>query len=130
MLDGEGLADHAADREAHVVDLVDAERAHHRRHVQRQLVHGVVAGDRIAAAMAAHVDAEHAIAGAEQRRHLLRPHAAVGRERMSDAEDGTGLGSIEVVIDPAAIEGQQHRFLLRLAIVQRVGSAALRVPRR
>ncbi len=104
--------------------LVDAEGVHHRRDVVRQLVHRIVAGDRVAAAMAAHVDAQHAIAGAEQRRHLLRPHAAVGGERMGDAEDGSGLGSDEVVVDPASIEGQQHRFSSVWRLFTSFGSAA------
>jgi hypothetical protein len=42
---------------------------------------------------------------------------------MGDAEHGPGLGSIEIVIDPASIEGQQHRDFPRLTIVQGVVSA-------
>ena len=75
-------------------------------------LHRIVAGDGIAAAMAAHVDAQHAEAGAEQRRHLLGPHAAIGGERMGDAEDGPGLGADKVVVDPASVQGKQHRKLL------------------
>src|SRR5262245_33129919 len=57
MMNGEGLTDYAADREAHVKPRGDAERIHHGGDIAREILHAIVASDGIAAAMAAHVDA-------------------------------------------------------------------------
>ena len=91
MLDRESLADHAADRQADIVHARDRERVEHRGDVAGQRLHRVVAGNRIAAAVAAHVEAQHAEPGLQQRRHLLGPTAAVGSQRVRNADDGAVL---------------------------------------
>ena len=106
--DGEGLADHAADGEADVLHLVDAVEVQRDRHVVGELRHGVGAGDGVAAAVAAHVEAQHAVAGGQQRRHLLGPHAAVGGERMREAHHLAVLGAFERVVEPAAGVVDEH----------------------
>ena len=57
MGDGEGLAEHTADRQADELHLVDAEKIERRGNVVCELRHRVRAGDGIAAAVAAHVEA-------------------------------------------------------------------------
>jgi hypothetical protein len=53
--DAEALTDHAADRKPAEMNLGDREIVEDRHRVLDQLLHGVVAGRRIAAAMAAHI---------------------------------------------------------------------------
>ena len=108
MGDGEGLADHAADRQADELHLLDAQEIQRRSHVVGELRHGVVASDGIAAAMAAHVEAQHAVAGCKQPRHLLGPHAAVGRQRVREAHDLAVLGSLERVVEPPSVVIDEH----------------------
>src|SRR6185437_2008086 len=95
------------------------------RDVACELVHGVVAGDGIAAAMAAHVETQHAKAGLQQGWHLLRPHAAVGSERMRDAHDRAGLGTGQIVINAPSAMIEQHAILplLPAKLVDRAGDA-------
>ena len=90
------------------MDLLDAQHVERAFHVGRQLVHRVVAVDRRAAAMAAHVEPQHAVAGAQQRHHLLDPHAAVGIERMGEAHDRRILRAGEVEVDCDVVERQEH----------------------
>jgi len=78
VVDRERLADHTADREANIVHSGEGKHLEHRGNVPRERLHRVVAGDRIAAAMAAHVDAQYAKPGLQQRGHLLGPHPAIG----------------------------------------------------
>jgi hemin uptake protein HemP len=108
MAQGEALADHAADAEADIMHLLDAQHVERAFHVGRQRVHRVVAVHRRAAAMAAHVEAQHAIAGAEQRHELLGPHAAIGIQRMGEAYRRRGLRAGEVEVDSLAVEREQH----------------------
>ena len=95
VLDREGLADHAADRQADVVHARDRQRIEHGRDIAGKLLHRVVAGNRVAAAVAAHVEAQHAKPGLQQRRHLLGPTAAVGGQRVRDAHDRAVLRPLE-----------------------------------
>src|SRR5206468_12177722 len=70
--------------------------------------HRIVAGHRVAAAMPAHVEAQHAETSLQQRRDLLGPAAAVGSQRMGDADDRAVFGPGEVVIEAASLKRQQH----------------------
>ncbi len=78
MMDREGLADHAADREADEVHFGDLEGIEGGADVVGERLHGVVAVDGIAAAVAAHIKAQDTVAGSEKLGDLFRPHAAVG----------------------------------------------------
>ena len=82
------------------------------RHVIGQRRHRVVAGHRIAAAMPAHVDPQHAEAALQQGGHLFGPAAAVGGQRMGDANGRRILGRIpwadKIVGDAASPQRQQH----------------------
>ena len=100
----EALADHAADRQADVVDPGDAEHVERGLHVGRQPVHRVVAGDRRAAAVAAHVEPQHAVARGQQRHHLLDPHAAIGVQRVREAHRRRVLRAGEVEVDATSVE--------------------------
>src|SRR6516162_5014703 len=64
--------------EGPIVHSGEGKHLEHRGNVPRERLHRVVAGDRIAAAMAAHVDAQYAKPGLQQRGHLLGPHPAIG----------------------------------------------------
>ena len=70
------------------------------------------ADDRVAAAMAAHVDAQHSEPGSEQRGNLLAPHAAVRRKRVGKADHLSALGPHQVVIQTSSCQWQQHRRFL------------------
>ena len=98
------LADHAADRQPDIVDLGDAQHVERAFHVGRERVHRVVALDRRAAAVAAHVEPQHAVAGRQQRDELLDPHAAVGIERMGEADRRCGLRACEVEVDAPSVQ--------------------------
>jgi hypothetical protein len=74
------LANHAADRQADEVAAVDAQPVQQRDQVVGQTVDGVGARRAFAAAVAAQVHAQHAVAGRQQRRHLFGPQAQVGRQ--------------------------------------------------
>src|SRR5262249_35071747 len=102
------LAQHATDREAAIMHALDAEKIQGRGDVVGKRGHCVVARYGVAAAMSAHVEAQYPIAPAQQRRQLLGPHAAVGGERMREANNRCGIGTDEIVIDPAAIEMDVH----------------------
>ena len=108
VLERKGLADHPADRQPDVMHPREAERVEHGRDVAGELAHRIVARNRVAAAMPAHVEPQHAEPGLQQGRHLLGPAAAVGGERMGDADDRAVLGTGEVVVKAASCERQQH----------------------
>jgi hypothetical protein len=109
MVEREGLPEHAADRQADVMDARDRQRVEHVRDIAGEVVHRVVlARRRIAAAMTAHVDTQDAEAGLQQCRHLLGPTAAVRGERMGDADSRRALGPDQVVMDVASLQWQQH----------------------
>ena len=78
------------------------------RDIARQCLHRVVAGNRIAAAVAAHIEAQHAKPGLQQRWHLLGPAAAVRGQRVRDADDRPVLRPGEIVIEAAVWERQKH----------------------
>ncbi len=80
VVDRKGLADHAADRQADIVDLMDAECIDDRSDIGSELIHRVVPGDRIATAMTAHVNAQQAEPRREQGWELFGPHATIGRQ--------------------------------------------------
>ena len=88
--------------------LLDAEHVERALNVGRQRVHRVVAVDRRAAAMAAHVEPQHAVARGQQRHHLLDPHAAVGIQRMGEAHRRRALRAGEIEIDASSVEREQH----------------------
>jgi len=62
-----------------VVHARDYERVEHAGDIAGECLHCVVAGYRVAAAVAAHIEPQHAKTGLQQRRHLLGPAAAIGR---------------------------------------------------
>src|SRR4051794_41749889 len=68
----------------------------------------MVAENGIAAAMAAHVDAQHPEPALQQRRHLLGPAAAVRGQRMGDADGRRIVGPDQVIGDMASLQRQQH----------------------
>ena len=70
--------------------------------------HRIVAGHRVAAAVPAHVEAQHPEPGLQQRRHLFGPHAAVGSQGVGDADDRPILGTDQIVVEAASCERQQH----------------------
>jgi hypothetical protein len=107
------LADHAADRQADDMHPVDCKRVDDSRDVGRQFVERHVPGRRIAAAVTAHVDAQHSPLARQQCRDLLGPHAAVGRERMREADGRRALRAHEIVMNAASGEPQQHVTLSR-----------------
>src|SRR5262249_27389355 len=92
----------ASDRKADELHLADPEKIEGGRDVVGELRHGVAAGNGIAAAVAAHVKPQHAVAGGEQRHQLLGPHAAVGCEGMREAHDLAVLWSFEGVVEPSS----------------------------
>ena len=108
MVERKGLADHPADRQADVVHARDRQPVEHRSDVAGEVLHRVVAGDRVAAAMPAHVEPQHAEPALQQRRDLLGPAAAVGGERMGDAHGRGGVGADQIVGDRASVQRQQH----------------------
>ena len=108
MIEREGLADHPADRQPDVVDPSEAERVEHRRDIAGEVLHRIVAGNRVAAAMPAHIEPQHAKPGLQQRRHLFSPAAAVRSQRMGDADHRPVLGTGEIVVKTASGERQQH----------------------
>ena len=112
MIEREGLADHAADGKTDVVDFGEAQSVEHGGDVGGEQVHRVRPADRIAAAVPAHIDAQHAKTAGEQRGHLFGPHAAVGGERVCHANDRRGLRTNQVVSDMAAVQWQQHEVFL------------------
>ncbi len=78
------------------------------RHVVAELAHRVRPRQRITAAVAAHVEPQHAKAGGEQGRDLLGPHPAIGGERMGEADHGRCIGTDKVIGDASAVERQKH----------------------
>ena len=86
MRQRESLADHPADRQPDVVHARDRQRRQHLLDIVGERGHRVVAGNRVAAAMPAHVEPQHPEPALQQRRDLLGPAAAVGGERMGDAD--------------------------------------------
>ena len=86
----------------------DAEEIQGLGRIVGKLGHRVVACDGIAAAMAAHVEAQDAIAGGQQRRQLLRPHAAVGCQGVGKTDDGGVLWPDQIVIKIACGAIDQH----------------------
>ena len=86
----------------------EAERLDHARDVAGELAHRIVAGYRVAAAMPAHVEPQHAEPGLQQRRHLLGPAAAIGSQGMGNADDRAIFGAGEIVVEAASCERQQH----------------------
>jgi hypothetical protein len=95
------------------VHAPQAQHVEHGRHVIGQRPRRVIAGDRIAAAVAAHVEAQNAEPSFDERRQLLGPAAAVRGERMGDADDRILRAADEVIIKTATGERQQHRSPLR-----------------
>ena len=104
MGERKALADHAADRQADEVHLRDAKHVECLLHVGRQRIHRIVALHGSAAAMTAHVEPQHAVACAQQRHHLLDPHAAVGIERMGEADHRRVGRSGEIEIDATSVQ--------------------------
>jgi len=102
MFERESLADHAADRQPDIVHAGDRQRIEYSGDIAGQRFHRIVAGDRIAPAMAAHIEPEHTKAGLQQRRNLFGPTAAIRRQRMRDANHRAILGSGEVVMQTAS----------------------------
>src|ERR1700757_4141483 len=90
------------------MDPGDPENVERRRDVAGERRHRVVAGHRVAPAMPAHVEAQDPEPGLQQRRHLLGPHAAVGSQRMGDADNRSVLRADEIVVETASGERQQH----------------------
>ena len=102
------LADRAADRQPAEVDRRQLETVEHVQHIVGQIPHRVGAGQSIAAAMTAQVDAQHTVARRQKRRHLLGPHAAVGSQRVRERHDRRVRCADEIEIQPMAAADDVH----------------------
>ena len=86
------LGDHAAHRDAHQVEAGEAERVDQRLGVVGEQLRGVGTGRLVGLADAAIVEAQHAVAGLDERRDLEAPgHQVVGEA--VDQDDGLLGGS-------------------------------------
>src|SRR4051812_23246872 len=102
LLQGEMLADHAADRKTDVFRALDAQMLHQAEHVVGQHVERIRPGGRRALAVAAHVVVEDAVA-VLQRRDLRVPHARAAGERMAQDQPGAALLALQFVVDLRAV---------------------------
>ena len=87
-----------------------------------QLLHRVIAGRRIAAAMAPHVDTKNPVACRQEVRHLLGPHAAIGRQRMREIDNGRVRPPYDVKVDLASVRPKKHVVQIRCKGLDRAAS--------
>ncbi len=105
MLQHERLADHAADRQSHVMHALDAEHVQNPGHVRGKLARRVVARYRLAAAVTAHIDPQDPEAVFQQRLHLLGPHSAIGCKRVREAHNRRLIRPRKVIGNASAVQG-------------------------